>query len=181
MTSELELDLLGDPADDVLRTADISPDGVYRYTLNRTWGHAKIPHRLPWIMLNPSTADHQVDDPTIRRCMGFARTWGFSGITVANLYAYRATNPADLWKAADPVGPRNDRVLRQLLVYAAGHGLPAIAAWGANARPDRVATVRAMPGAEQIHHLGVTNSGAPRHPLYLRKTAMPTPWRGDPR
>jgi hypothetical protein len=172
--SEHQLSLLGDAEHDVLKTADISPDGVYRYTLNRIWGSGR--GVLPWIMLNPSTADHEVDDPTIRRCIGFARSLGYAGITVTNLYAFRATDPRALLGATDPVGPRNDTILRRTMVAAAGDGLPVIAAWGVNARPERVAELLTWPGADRLHCLGVTRDGYPRHPLYLSKDAALSPW-----
>lgn len=92
---------------EVATTAGISECGTYRYWLCREWSPGL--DSLVWLMLNPSTADATQDDPTIRRCMGFARRWGYGGITVVNLYAYRATNPRDLLTAADPVGPENDR------------------------------------------------------------------------
>jgi len=90
------------------RGAVISPCGLYRYSLTRTWS-AALP--LPFVMLNPSTADADIDDPTIRRCMAFARREHAGGIIVANVFAYRATSPADLWKATDPFGPWNDDTL----------------------------------------------------------------------
>jgi hypothetical protein len=170
------LDLFGDPSDDMLRTADISPDGLYRYSLTRIWGGPGNHKFLPWIMLNPSTADHSIDDPTIRRCIGFARAFGYSGIRVYNLYAFRATNPADLLTAADPVGPRNDAVLRDVLINAHRIGVPVIAAWGVNAKPDRVAKIAGYSYADQLHCLGVTKAGQPKHPLYLPKTAELRRW-----
>lgn len=173
----VELDLLGSPAEDMLRTAAISPDGLYRYTLNRIWGRAD--RLLPWIMLNPSTADAEIDDPTIRRCITFTRDWGFDGITIANLYALRSTDPKRLWVAADPVGPRNDGILRELFAAALRRGLPVIAAWGANAKPERVAAVRAMAAPGQLYHLGLTKDGQPRHPLYLPKFTTPMLWGGE--
>lgn len=142
--------------------ARISEDGLYRYSLGRRWSGAGPVAQF--IMLNPSTADAVEDDRTIRRCMGFARGWGLAGIQVLNLYAYRATKPADLWLAADPVGPLNDAYLR-----TAGErdDTPIIAAWGANARLDRVTHVLRMLAGKRIECLEVTKSGAPGHPLYL--------------
>ena len=117
-------------------------------------------------MLNPSTADATVDDPTIRRCRGFARAWDCNGIVVANLYALRATDPAELWRHPEPVGPLNDFHLQRL---ALEHET-VVCAWGANARRERVAQVRAL--FTGPHHrlmcLGVTKDGSPRHPLYVR-------------
>lgn len=150
---------------DVQKQAGISGCGRYRYALHRWWGQGTF--RLGFIMLNPSTADANLDDPTIRRCMGFARTLGHDGIRVFNLYAYRATKPADLWKADEPTGgDRNDDLLREVLRQAKYQTV--VAAWGANAKPDRVAEVMSWPGSEYLQALGVTKNGAPRHPLYLR-------------
>ena len=113
----------------------ISDCGFYRYWLTRP-GRSLIAERGPvlFIMLNPSTADAELDDPTIRRCRGFAESWGCAGLTVANLYAYRATDPAALRLCADPVGPDNDAHLVRLLRE---HG-EAVCAWGNSAAPDRV-------------------------------------------
>jgi hypothetical protein len=159
----------------ITRAAVISDDSLYRYHLYRCWNAAV--HALAFVMLNPSTADGTADDPTIRRCMGFARDLGFGGMYVVNLYAYRATKPADLWKAPDPVGPQNDAYLTRVFAAAAAVGKPVIAAWGANARPDRVAQVLDLPLArESLQALGLTKNGAPRHPLYLPATARPMPY-----
>lgn len=160
----------------MIASAVLSPCGRYRYRLRRTWDTGV--QVLGFVMLNPSTADATTDDPTIRRCIGFARDWGFGGLAVANLYAYRATKPADLWLAEDPVGPENDEHLAALFT-ASDVGM-VVAAWGANARPDRVTEVSALPGAVTLHALGLTKDGAPRHPLYMPKTATPTPWEVTP-
>lgn len=134
-------------------------------------------------MLNPSTADAAVDDPTIRRCTGFARAWGYGGLSVVNLYALRAKNPADLklglrLETHDPVGPDNDTFLRDTFITAAQRGMPVIAAWGANAtshRVDQVAALAAKAGVKFLA-LGTTRHGAPRHPLYLRRDTEPARW-----
>lgn len=171
----MSTDNLFDWADTLVgASADISDDGLYRYRLLRRWGR-DVP--LPFIMLNPSTADALIDDPTIRRCIGFAKSLGFDGIGVWNLYAYRATKPADLWKAADPVGPDNDRRLRTLLEWAELAEVPVVAAWGANAKPERVAQVSSWPGAASLHCLGWTKDGAPRHPLYLSASSTLNGWQ----
>lgn len=160
-------------------SADISEDGVYRYRLVRRW--ADPLHHLPFIMLNPSTADGLADDPTIRRCVGFAKAHGYTGIAVYNLYAYRATDPLELWSAqrdgVDIVGPDNDRRLTNLFTWAQEAMVPIVAAWGANAKLERVNQIIGMPGAElALWALGETRDGAPRHPLYLRSDAILTPW-----
>lgn len=156
-------------------SAIISPCGTYRYELRRE-PHDKYTTAGPalFIMLNPSTADASLDDPTIRRCRAFARRWDCAGIVVANLYALRATNPADLWAHADPVGPENDDHLRRL----AREYETVVCAWGANARHDRVEAVRRIFSGR--HHrlmcLGITKAGAPRHPLYIKATQPLIDW-----
>ena len=169
-------DLFGTPTPDTLqvaRTADLSPCGVYRYRLTRHWD-SSLP-RVRWVMVNPSTADASVDDPTIRRCMAFSRAWGCGSLVVVNLYAYRATDPDDLirqFKAGvDVVGPDNDAAI----VDACGTGLT-VAAWGAQhwaqQRAKRVLTLLRLAGA-RLHRIGVTKDGMPRHPLYVRGDAVP--------
>lgn len=135
--------------------------GQYRYMLARGTG----PRRLIFVMLNPSTADAELDDPTIRRCKAFAAALGYTGIIVLNLYAFRATQPADLWIQSDPIGPRNDAHIEQL-----ASGDTVVCAWGVNAKPERVAQVAALlrEAGAKLTCLGVTKSGAPRHPLYVR-------------
>ena len=147
-------------------SAIISDCGQYRYLLTRE-PHDLYTTRGPalFIMLNPSTADAALDDPTIRRCRNFAKAWDCAGIVVANLYALRATDPADLWKHENPVGTDNDMYLASLI----REHETVVCAWGANAKPERVVEVRKM-----FHRLsrpmclGVTVAGAPRHPLYIR-------------
>lgn len=168
------------PDVDVRRHARLSADELHRYVLWREWRQPlTTPTWATFVMLNPSTADHQVDDPTIWACVTFARALGCTGMAVVNLYAFRATKPADLWRADDPVGPDNDRVLAEFLTLSARHGGPLIAAWGAHARPDRVAAVMAMPGADRFRALGVTKAGQPRHPLYVRRVVVPQPFHLD--
>lgn len=171
------------PGASVCRSADISEDGVYRYRLLRQWSirPRSLPFRvLPFVMLNPSTADADIDDPTIRRCVGFALREGYDGIGVWNLYALRATKPGNL--PADhgtAVGPENDRRLQNLFWWAKDAQQPIVAGWGANAKPRRVAEVLAMPGATNVLHcLGVTASGSPRHPLYVGAQQPMVPWGG---
>lgn len=161
--------------DEMQRWADISPDGIYRYGLLRRWSKAEFSFAT-FVMLNPSTADGTQDDPTIRRCIGFAKSWGLGGLHVLNLYALRSTDPKGLWKVSDPVGPENDRHLTSHAMAACNSGWPLVAAWGANAKPDRVEHVLRLPGMLSLSALGVTKAGAPRHPLYLRADAALSPW-----
>ena len=171
--------------DPIIKTASISDDGLYRYTLQRRWGREPC---LPFVMLNPSTADATYDDPTIKRCVGFAQRLGYGGTHVVNLFAFRATQPSDMLKASDPVGPDNDAVLRHIALgcavrrYGRDERIPLIAAWGNNAPQERVAEVMAIPFVSEIlHSLGVTNSGAPKHPLargtsWIPNDAQPVRW-----
>lgn len=150
----------------MLRSADFSPCRSYRYALRRTWDPARP--AVLFVMLNPSTADAERDDPTIRRCVGFAQAWGFGGLVVGNLFAFGATRPADLRAAAEPVGPENDRWLAALAREA---GL-VVAAWGNDGRHrGRDAAVLRLLGT--AHSLGTTRSGAPRHPLRLPAGLVP--------
>lgn len=147
-------------------SAVISACGLYRYLLQREWlgGYG----RALFVMLNPSTADATQDDPTIRRCIGFAKAWGCAGLEVVNLYAYRATKPADMLAAGDPIGPANDSHIR-----AAAHRAKVIvAAWGANAARDRSVAVRSLLSDHTMHALGLTKDGHPRHPLFVRGDAQ---------
>jgi hypothetical protein len=145
----------------------------YRYLLTRRW--APGPTAL-WIMLNPSTADAQRDDPTIRRCIGFSRRWGFGSMHAVNLFALRSTDPGALLEVRDPVGPDTDRHI----CAQARSADRVIAAWGAfplgQARGAELLDRLPVP----IHSLGRTASGAPRHPLYLRATARPRPFTRQP-
>ena len=147
-----------------------SPCARYRYELWRRWDLSTPP--VTWIMLNPSTAGERVDDPTIRKCMKFARTWGFGGIRVVNLFAYRATNPKDLWGLGPQVavGPEcSHRIVDALQ----GAGL-VVAAWGRDgSRWGRSGNVRAALIGSRPHALRLTNSGEPYHPLYLPDDTEP--------
>jgi hypothetical protein len=167
------------PGLDIDRDAVISDDGRYRYMLRRCWDPAVW--SLPFVMLNPSTADAEQDDPTIRRCIGFARREGYGGIVVVNLFAYRATDPRDLWDAAAAgigiEGPDNRYWHRLILGAAADNGVPVVGAWGAIGRhvADSVLDVRELAGA-QLRCLGRTKNGQPRHPLYVRGDQPLEPW-----
>lgn len=146
------------------RSAVISKDGRYRYVLRRVWDPARP--TVLFIGLNPSTADHRADDPTIRRCVRFARDWGFGQLAVGNLFAFRTPRPRDLWTARDPVGSRNDTWLRRLVAEAD----TTVAAWGAHgARFGRDQIVLEWLGRPMC--LAITNDGHPRHPLYIPATA----------
>ena len=149
----------------VRKSAQISTCGRYRYILERFWSGE---HALPFVMLNPSTADADLDDPTIRRCMGFARRQGAGGIIVANLYAFRATKPADLWKAKDPEGPGNDAALSAIAKWSATAGVPIVCAWGAHGGNSNRPIALMQAEHARLVCLGKTKDGKPRHPLYVK-------------
>lgn len=147
------------------RSATVSECGKYRYSLERRWNDAGIKAaHVRWIMLNPSTADANIDDATIRRCIGFSNAWHFSSMVVMNLYAYRATNPRELSQLsyAERCGPENG-------VYLCGFKLMpeppcfTVLAWG-----DGLID-RAPPIIEsgRCYALGYTKKANPKHPLYL--------------
>ena len=144
--------------------AKFSDCGKYRYSLFREWDREK--GLVSFIMLNPSTAGATEDDPTIRRCIGFAERWGFGRLWVVNLFAFRATDPAEQKKADDPVGPDN------IFDIAAGGAFSGkvIAAWGVHGdlhgQAERVKFGLSL-GLKPIHCLGTTKDGHPKHPLYL--------------
>lgn len=158
----------GAGAEAMERGAHLSPCRTYRYALWRRWGGG--PHAM-FIGLNPSTADETADDPTIRRCIGFARAWGYGALCMTNLFAYRATQPADMKKATDPIGWENDAYLRRL---AAEAGV-VVAAWGAHgAFKGRDQSVRLS--VRGLHYLRLTKDGHPGHPLYLPASLRPVAW-----
>lgn len=156
-------------------TAVFSTCGQYRYLLGReAESMAPMKASALFVMLNPSTADATVDDPTLRRCRGFAKLWDCNGCTVVNVYALRATDPAELWTHADPVGPENDEWLSR----AASISRDVVCAWGVHAQPERVEQVIRILTAERarLWCLGTTKDGAPRHPLYVRNDQQLTQW-----
>jgi hypothetical protein len=143
--------------------------GSYRYLLRREWDGTG--EAVGFIMLNPSTADAMTNDPTIRRCIGFARAWGYGSLWVGNLFAYRSRDPKRLLCVPDPIGPENDDYLRQL----AGKVQRLVLAWGDRGiYLDRGAKVkRALSARYSLYCLGTTRNLHPRHPLYLKKEVRP--------
>jgi hypothetical protein len=145
----------------------LSLDLEYRYCLWRKWSKERSNYAL-FIGLNPSTADATEDDPTIRRCVGFAQRWGFDALCMVNLFAFRSTDPTRLYTARDPVGPLND----QFITKSARHAGRVVAAWGNRGgfmeRDQLVARLVPL-----MSRLGVTKGGFPRHPLYVPYDARP--------
>ncbi len=154
------------------RDAILSDCGAYRWLLTREYTSGGDGRTAAFLMLNPSTADHREDDPTIRRCLGFVRAWGMSRLVVANLFGFRATLPKDLLTAADPVGPEADR----WLLHACAGAAVIVAAWGADVPFGRDADVLGLLARKPLTCLGLTKAGRPRHPLYMPGNAVPQPF-----
>ncbi len=146
--------------------ADFSHDGVYRYWLSRIWSDGP---RLLFIGLNPSTADTQSLDPTLRRVIGFAMREGCGGLFVGNLFAFRSKSPKVMMGQSDPVGPDNDKHLLALAeTVLRGHGL-ILAGWGINGvHRGRSEEVADMLSSYDLMCLGVTKNRQPWHPLYVK-------------
>jgi len=150
--------------DEIYRgNALFSPCRTWRYSLYRRWTRwSVVPKIAIFIGLNPSTADEKQDDATVRRCMGFARRWGYGGIIVVNLFAYRSKNPRIMMAADDPVGPLNDEVIMRNISIAN----VVVACWGTRGgfRQRDKAIYKSIPN---LMCLGVTKDGFPCHPLFL--------------
>lgn len=175
--------------DYISKGARISSCSKYRYLLWREWRGTHDPKNWHWlgfkdgagaecghpktclfVMLNPSTADGETDDATIRRCVGFAKMWNYERLEVVNLYAYRATKPKDLFAAGDDMhGPENQEVIER----AARDAGIIICAWGAHGDSWQAENVRGWMHMRRHHALGFTKDGHPRHPLYLPADAEP--------
>lgn len=160
-------------------SADFSRCRRYRYALRRTFGAAGT---VMFVGLNPSTADETQDDPTIRRCIGFAKRWGYGRLIVANLYAWRATDPRELRAARRPVGevrPDGLNLNDWWLSTLASEADYVVAAWGASpgpvrGRPERVVDLLSNCGS--LYALELTKHRCPKHPLYTKATAEPVPY-----
>ncbi len=155
--------------------AYFSADKKYRYLLGRRTG--KSNSRLLFIMLNPSTADETQNDPTIRRCIGFAQQWSFGIMEVVNLFAFRTPHVAELRRTDDPVGPENDEMIASALTTAD----MVVLAWGNHGsyRNRSHEIKRLALNTAQPFHLGLNKTGEPKHPLYLPASATLTPLRTD--
>jgi hypothetical protein len=149
-------------------------DNTYRYTLNRYLGPDR--RTMLWIMLNPSTADEEKDDPTIRRVKSFTKREGYGRLAVVNLFAKRATDPKDLWPGVDPVGPGNGLTL----VNAIESADLIVAAWGATKIPTVITRPNVEAMAQHYHKpmvcLGRNANGSPKHPLYLKDNTKMVPY-----
>lgn len=160
----------------MIKTATISKCGKFRYTLGRRWGSGQ--RLLAYVMFNPSTADSDNDDATIRRCIRFAQAHDFDALEVVNLFAYRARDPKDLRAAGYPIGPENDAHIRHI----ASISNEVCLAWGALAagleRPQIVLPMLRRVGTP-ISCLRITRSGNPQHPLMLSSKCVLQPFTAD--
>lgn len=166
------------------KSAIISPCGRYRYLLERRWRPGNL--SVLFVMLNPSTADSDKDDPTLRKCIKYAQSFGYDHLSVTNLFAWRATDPRALPSdAAMAIGPDNDIHLREVLTGTSTITVtPApslvICAWGTKGTKwGRDKEVLAL--IRQYHQpsaLWVTDQGHPAHPLYLPNDVNPRPYTG---
>jgi hypothetical protein len=154
------------------RLTILSDDRVYRYVLWREWDMTNDNY-LMVIGLNPSTADETLDDPTIRKCVGFAKRWGFGALCMTNLFAFRATNPRVMMGNPKPIGEENDR----WIAVCAREAGRIIAAWGVNgeflSRDEEV--LKLIDGVECLRR---TKHGFPEHPLYVPYDTKPQEYSG---
>jgi hypothetical protein len=152
----------------IYKNAEISPDGLYRYTLTREWSIGK--RFLTYVMLNPSTADAEIDDATIRVCCGRAKLLNFHGILVLNLFALRTTNPKDLYNHSDPIGPKNNYYIINQLKELHNYNAPIIVAWGNHGElNNRNKEFIELAKEYKVNMLAlkITKKGQPSHPLRI--------------
>ena len=153
----------------VSKNAQFSLCKRYRYSLERSWNGGE--GRVLFIGLNPSTADHKKDDPTIRRCVGFAKSWGFNGMEIVNLFAYRATYQINLLSADDPVGQLNDLSIHE----AHQRSDRTIACWGSTGSLMQ-RSLEVAKSLDGLQCLQLNKDKQPAHPLYLRANLLPFPY-----
>ena len=150
--------------------AILSEDRNYRYVLSRIWDSDKA--MVTIIGLNPSTADEYTDDPTITRCINFAKSWGYGGIYMLNLFAYRATKPVDMFNENEPIGLENNRYI---IEYASKTD-KVICAWG-NHGSYMKRSQDILNQIDNAYYLKLNKSGEPAHPLYLNSELNPIPFK----
>jgi len=158
--------------DHIKRRAAFSRCKRYRYRLERSWNQDTAAKRVVFVGLNPSTADHRVDDPTIRRCIDFSHRWGYNAVTVINLFAYRTPYPAELKKADNPIGPYNRSHCKAVIEDAE----LVIACWGRYGNWFDQDLAFASWVDTPLQCLSVNRDGSPAHPLYIRADTKPCRW-----
>ncbi len=154
--------------EDKSKGATFSEDGKHRFQLWRIWDD-KLPKVL-FIMLNPSTADAEMDDPTIRRCIGFAKSWGYGGFYVGNLFTYRSKTPNDLFMAETIIHWGNKSHIKTMHDKCK----IVVCAWGNSKIVDKLCPPhKPLEGFTNCHYIELSNDGTPKHPLYLKGDLMP--------
>lgn len=162
----------------VYGSAAFSGNGLHRYLLYREWD--RLAPNAVFIGLNPSTADENTDDPTIRRCINFARREGCGSLTMLNLYSFRATNPRDLVDALGAGVAIEDDEHPKWWADNLAEASVTVAAWGASASSLRLPPSKALAGCtDDLRCLGTTKDGFPRHPLYVKGDTPLVPFRGE--
>lgn len=161
----------------MVRYAVVSPDGFYRYVLTREWDADKP--TLGWCCLNPSVADHVLDDRSLSRMVYFTMRQGYGKLVLCNIFGFRSQDPRALLRCADPIGPLNDKYMTQYLA-----GLNVVCGWGSGI-PKRFAhraiyvKLNLWNEGCRLYHLGLTKLGQPRHPLYLPNTTPFVEWEDE--
>ena len=151
------------------KKANISKDKIYRYTLSRPWDYTKP--KVLFIGLNPSIADENIDDPTITRCINFAKDWGYGALLMANLFAFRSTYPKEIYLIDDPIGKDNDHYLLECVKQSD----LIIACWGNNGTyMDREKIIKEL--VPNLYCLQKNKNGTPHHPLRLPRDINPIPF-----
>jgi hypothetical protein len=144
----------------------------YRYLLWRNWGDTK--RRVCWVLLNPSTADEEINDPTMAKCSRFSRKWGYGGMECVNVFAWRSSDPDVLYQVPNPIGPENDRYILEAVQRAQ----LVVLGWGKHGalhnRGKQVAEL--LKGKVMLYCLGVNGDNSPRHPLYIPEDRRPQLW-----
>lgn len=158
----------------MIRSASFSPDRTYRYSLTIRWSGGNGLY-INFLMLNPSTADEVYNDPTVSRCIKRAQLWGYSGVTVTNIFAFRSTDPSRLYDVTDPIGPDNNTSIWMAALTCE----TVVCAWGQHGklmkRGEEVLTALDKLGI-QLYYLKLSNDGTPYHPLYLSYAVKPKEW-----
>jgi hypothetical protein len=154
----------------MLKDAIIDESEKYRYVLERRWGTTSD-NVINFVLLNPSTADASQDDPTVKACIQFAKNLGFNGLLITNLFAFRATDPIKMKSCKYPHGSKNDRYIED----AAKKSKMIIVAWGNHGTHcDRdKEVIKLLSPIKNLFCLGITASGNPKHPLYIKRTFKP--------
>ncbi|NEQ52785.1 MAG: DUF1643 domain-containing protein [Leptolyngbya sp. SIO3F4] len=146
----------------------------YRYCLTRSWPANHV-SQVTFIMLNPSQANAEQDDPTLRACSQFAKAWGYTQLTVVNLFAYRTSKPENLASETDPIGPSNDRYLLAA-TDASKQVILAWGNWGTLLNRAQAVVQLLKPYRSKLYCLSYNRSGQPRHPLYIKRNTTPLAW-----